>query len=278
MRPHASYDQPFAWWGPLWSPPKVHGILDLIKDDVLSAETAALLWALLARRASLVVVANPSGAGKTTLLTALLAFLPLDTHRLYLRGCYEPFAFLNDPAIDPTKTVLLVNEISAHLPAYLWGPGVSRTLDATRLGFTLAATAHASSPTAFVQTLTGYPLRLRPEEIAAIDLVVVLDARIDGATVRRQLRTVAALSPTGGGGLNVDVLAEVARGSSSRLDIPRSVSVLRRLTGRGSNERLARELAERAADLNALLASPHAVTRETFGALSRGWEATEGIS
>lgn len=200
-------DDPFAWWGPVWTTPEPRSVLDLIRERTLSAELAALLWALMARRASIVVAAGPSGAGKTTLLTALLDFLPPGTRRVYLRGCYEPFAFLTDPAFDPRRGYLLVNEISAHLPTYLWGPGVRRALAAVRAGYGLAATAHATTVEEFVYALAGYPLRVPAAEIAAIDLVLVLDAWRERDVIHREVRHLASLAPSVGGGIHVDPLA-----------------------------------------------------------------------
>ena len=195
MRHAASYDEPFAWWGAVWSPPPERTVVDLITDGVLSAKLAGLLWALLARRASIVVAAGSSGAGKTTLLTALLDFLPSDTRRLYLRGCYESFGFLEDPAVDPARTVLLVNEISAHLPTYLWGPAVRRVFAAAGRGFGLAATAHAASIAELVAGVTGYPLRVPLRDLAAVDVVVLLDAWEAGGTLHRVVREVWTLAP-----------------------------------------------------------------------------------
>lgn len=200
MRGLASYDEPFAWWGSAWKPPRPRTVLDLIGDGTLSVELAGLLWALLARRASIVVAAGPSGAGKTTLLTALLDFLPADTRRLNLHGCYESFRFLGDPTVDPGRTVLLVNEISAHLPTYLWGPGVRRVLGAVGRGFGLAATAHAASVPDLVAALTGYPLRVPLAEVAGIDLVLVLEAEEEEGRHRRRVSGAWALSPVGVGG------------------------------------------------------------------------------
>src|ERR671937_5478 len=102
-----SYDEPFGWWGPVWSAPGPRSVGNLIADGILTAEAAALLSILLERRASLIVAAGPSGAGKTTLLTALLDFLPAETRRIYVRGCYEPFDFLE--TTDPAHSALLVN-------------------------------------------------------------------------------------------------------------------------------------------------------------------------
>ncbi|MDP9364044.1 MAG: CpaF/VirB11 family protein, partial [Chloroflexota bacterium] len=208
MRARASYDEPFAWWGPVWTPPAARSAADLVSEGTLAPATAGLLAALLGRRASLVVAAEASGAGKTTLLTALLAFYPPNTRRLYLRGCYEPFAFLDDPTLDPTASLLLVNEISAHLPAYLWGPAVGRTLEATRRGFALAATAHAADPTDLVRLLAGYPLRVPLHDVAAVKLVVLLDAWSAGDKTHREVASVTALlPPVGAGGLTLVPLA-----------------------------------------------------------------------
>lgn len=190
-RPH-SYDEPFGWWGPMWSSPDPHSLSSLIHDNILSAESAALLTIFLEQRASLIVAAGPSGAGKTTLLTALLDALPSETRRIYLRGCYEPFDFLG--VTEPTTSTMLVNELSPHLPMYLWGPGVRRALQAVQSGYQLAGTAHAISVDEFIYSLSGYPLRIPAAEIAAIDLLVLLDAWLDGRAVRREVRSIIHLA------------------------------------------------------------------------------------
>lgn len=202
-----SYDEPFGWWGPVWSQPAPRTIVDLISDGVLSAEVAALLCELVARRASIVVAAGPSGAGKTTLLTALLDALPADTKKVYVRGCYEPFDFFAET--DPASTALLINEISAHLPIYLWGPGVRRVLTAARDGYQLAATAHATSVEEFIYSLAGYPLRIPAEEIQAIDLLVLVDAWREPDGIKRRVREVVILSaPSGQARIEPRIIAD----------------------------------------------------------------------
>jgi hypothetical protein len=156
---------------------------------------AANLWAALARRRSLVVVAGASSVGKTTLLTALLDFLPANTRRLYLRGCFETFAYMADPTVNPLESALLVNEISPHLPVYLWGPAVGKILQAARRGYQLLATAHADSIHEFVGALTGSPLHIAAPETATFEFVVVL-AREEGNQGGRRLRGVWRLQPT----------------------------------------------------------------------------------
>ena len=268
------YHEPFAWWGPVWTPPAARGLLELIRDGTLTAETAGLLWALLARRASLVVVAGPSGAGKTTLLTALLEFLPIGTRRIYLRGCYEPFAFLDDPTVDPRRTVLLVNEISAHLPAYLWGPGVRRTLEAAHRGFALAATAHATSATELIQTLAGYPLRVPLAAIAAVDLVVHLDAWMTNGLVRREVASVTALEPSRDGrGLTLAVLSDrSSRATQPAVDLRKTGAVVARLRSTEAEDGIGREIAERAAALAALATADPGQDCPALADLARRWE------
>jgi energy-coupling factor transporter ATP-binding protein EcfA2 len=181
------YEEPFAWWGPGWQVPKPRDIAELLRDETIDSWSAATLWAALARRRSLVVAAGESEVGKTTLLSALLDFLPPNTRRVYLRGCFESFAFLSDSAIDPLQSALLINEISPHLPVYLWGPAVARVLEAAQRGFMLLATAHADSVHEFVGALTGSPLRIPLAQMAAFEFIVVMkrdDANLSGRSVR----------------------------------------------------------------------------------------------
>ena len=198
MSPEPKYEEPFAWWGPGWQVPTPRGIAELLRDETIDTWTAANLWAALARRRSLVVVAGESEVGKTTLLSALLDFLPPNTRRVYVRGCFESFAFLSDPAIDSSQTALLINEISPHLPVYLWGPAVGRVLGATQRGFTLLTTAHANSVHEFLGALTGSPLRIPLAQAAAFEFVVVM--KRDAANLSgRQILGVWRLEPTEAG-------------------------------------------------------------------------------
>ena len=195
MNPEPRYEEQFAWWGPGWQAPAPRGIADLLRDETIDCPTAANLWAALARRQSLVVVSSASGVGKTTLLTAVLDFLPPDTRRVYLRGCFETFAFLSDSTINPRETALMINEISPHLPVYLWGPAVERILEAAQRGYMLLATAHADSVHDFVGALTGSPLHIRAAQTAAFELVVVLD-RDEETQSGRRVRGIWRLEPT----------------------------------------------------------------------------------
>ncbi|HEV2107817.1 MAG TPA: hypothetical protein VGR16_06105 [Thermomicrobiales bacterium] len=176
-----------SWWGLPIDPPAIPTLVDLIPHDLLPSEVAGLLWSLLGRRMPLTVIAPHGGTGKTTLLTALLSLVPADIAYLLLRGCYEPFDFVGEPAIVPSQTALLINEISPHLPEYLWGPAVARALRLSRRGFAIYATAHAESVSGLIRMLADPPLRAAPQDIASLGTIVEMDAWNDPTAVRRQV-------------------------------------------------------------------------------------------
>ncbi len=192
--------RPFHWWGPRWERPEPRGVADLVADGTLDLGSAARLALLAEGGASLVVCAGPSRAGKTTLLTACAALLPPEVDRRYPRGAFESFAFLAEPGFDPSRAALLVNEISPHLPVYLWGPGVAVALRAAAAGCQLLATAHATSGEEFVRSLAGPPLRLPLGLIGAIGAVAVLRSGPDG---HHRLAECRALLPAAAGGLSL---------------------------------------------------------------------------
>lgn len=181
------YEEPFGWWGYHWSPPEARSLVWLIEVGALDARLAAFLSMATELRRSIIVVANPTEAGKTTLLTALLDFRKPDSEPIYLRGWYERFSFLE--TTPPERAYLLCNEISAHLPTYLWGQGVRRVFEAGANGYAFATTMHAGSAQEAIDLLTRYPLDVPTAHIGAIDLIVTLDLGYVGSRlVRRVMR------------------------------------------------------------------------------------------
>jgi len=184
-------DFPPDWWGPVWSPRSAFCLSDLIRSGFLPLDLTAMIWGLMDRNASVVVAAGPSGAGKSTLLTALLELLNPAKTPVYARGMYETFDFAD--RADPRANAILVNEISAHLPIYLWGPGVRRLFELGRTGFQFFATCHAESVEELVYGLSASPLRISVSQLSAIDALIFLKAWRDGAEIHREINRVVAL-------------------------------------------------------------------------------------
>ncbi len=239
-----AYDEPYLWWGPRGRPAAPLSLAELVAAQCLSLPAAGFLAAAVRQGRSIAVVALPSGAGKTTLLNALLPWIPAGRRRLYLRGTYEPFAFLNDPTVLPQNSTLLCNEMSPHLRDYLWGDGVVKTLDAGERGFQILTTAHAIDAAAFVRLLTGPPLRIAPVAVAGFDLVVALDAEGIAPEARRRVSGIWTPPPT-----DDDIgFVRVGDGDSTLADLSRWVS----LGGEVSERQLGDEMiAEAMAEIEA---------------------------
>jgi hypothetical protein len=191
--------EPFNWWGWHWQPPQPLSVMQLIEAGSLDTDLLALLWAMLARRASLIVAAEPPLAGKTTTLTALLDLTPPDTERIYLRGHYETFDFTEDPEVVPQNTYVLANEMSDHLVVYLWGSRVYRTFELIEKGFAIGSTMHAETVEDVIAILDSHPLDVPARWIGKLGLVINLYVNGTYGTSQRRFNTVHMLGYTGEG-------------------------------------------------------------------------------
>ncbi len=202
---------PADWWGRYGA--RATGdlsLVDLVRLGSLDAATAAFLWIALEQRASVIVAAREHGAGKTTLLTALADLLPEGTTCYYLRGWYERFAFASE--LDPEKTYLLVNEISDHLPIYLWGKGVRRLFALLAGGWRLGATVHAQGADEVLALLNSFPLEVPVEHLVALDLVVTLGMGVTSeGLLRRVVRVEAIRAPENRSTIQLLALRETLR-------------------------------------------------------------------
>jgi hypothetical protein len=177
------HEEAFGWWGWHWQPPVPMSIMQIIEAGSADTDIMALVWALMSRRASVLVAAEPPMAGKTTTLTALLDLMPPDTRRIYLRGHYETFDFLNDPAVVPHDTYVLAND---HLAIYLWGSRIYKTFELTGKGYAIGSTMHAETVEDVIAILDSYPLNVPAEWIARLTLVINLYvSNTYGGAVRR---------------------------------------------------------------------------------------------
>src|SRR5438270_5291459 len=169
----------------------------IIAMGSVDVETVALIWLLLEHGVSL-TVAGPTdpqpGVGKTTTLNALLQFLPEGTALAYMSGMYENFAFTRLPDIDPDTTYALCNEVSDHLPIYMWGRVARRYLTLPAQGYHIATSVHADTIDDVI-AMYEHDLRLRPEDVRRLGLVVNIGLVGRAYPLRRRWLTTHFLQP-----------------------------------------------------------------------------------
>jgi hypothetical protein len=192
------HEEAFGWWGWHWQPAVPLSIMQIMNAGSADIDIVALLWAMLARRASVLVAAEPPMAGKTTTLTALLDLMPADTKRVYLRGYYETFDFANEADADPKHTYILANEMSDHLAVYLWGSRIYKTFELMDKGYAIGSTMHAETVDDVVAILNSEPLCVPPERIARLTLVINLYVSGTYSVSMRRFNTVNMLLPGSG--------------------------------------------------------------------------------
>lgn len=161
---------PEGWWGYHWAPPEPMSAVEIVGSGSLDARLMATLWAVVARRRSVMLASEAPQAGKTTTLSSLVDFLPDGTVGVFLRGWRGDFDWTD--AYGPEHAYLLVNEMSDHLPIYVWGRNARGALELAGRGYGLGATMHADSLDEALATLR--------------DGVGVTDADLAGLTIYLQ--------------------------------------------------------------------------------------------
>jgi hypothetical protein len=233
-------------------------VVDLIHAGSLSPRLVAILWSLLARRASIIVAAMPRLAGKSTTLAALLDLLPPDTLFYPIGSQFSREAVRGLP---PERTRLVVNEISEHIPTwYLWGEGVRELFQARAEGYPFAATLHAWSPEGVFEELLMSGLGLDEGLLRGIDLVLVLrGVPQQGRGAESLTIRLDAEAPSGGARADGEgvlyTLADWDPGQRTfRYQPPETVAALLSRWSGETPERMAEEIESREAYLTGLAA------------------------
>jgi hypothetical protein len=170
---------PEGWWGYHWEPPTPMSAVELIGTPTIDSRLMATLWAVVERRRGVMLSSEAPQAGKTTLLSALVDFLPDDTTGIFVRGWWEDYDWLDE--IPAGTGFLLINEMSDHLPIYVWGRAARGALMLAGKGWGIGATMHADS---------------LPEAIAELQTHLgATDADLAGLTIYLQYS--AYLTPAG---------------------------------------------------------------------------------
>src|SRR5918997_620616 len=127
-------------------------IAELVRNDTMSAEMAALLWAAVDEQVSFLTVALPRMAGKSTTSNAILA---LREPSVPLTQVYGEADEMEALARERRGGYLIVDEFAqAPMRGYIWGRPVQRVFDTLDAGYSLQASLHASSVEAGLREVT----------------------------------------------------------------------------------------------------------------------------
>jgi hypothetical protein len=140
----ASYGRfPEGWWGYHPSLPRPMSAVEIVESGSLDARLMAALWTVVSRRRGVMLASEAPMAGKTTTLSALVDFLPSGTVGVFPRGWGGNHDWTDE--IGPERGYLLINEMSDHLPIYVWGRNAGGALQLAGRGYGMGATMHADS-------------------------------------------------------------------------------------------------------------------------------------
>jgi hypothetical protein len=226
-------------------------ITQILEAGNMDARTAALCGMTLESHGSLLIAAEQPHSGKTTTLTALLDFLPNATRRIFVRGWAETFDFLGQTR--PEATVLLANELSSHLPVYLWGPKAVRVFNALRRGYALGSTLHADSCDEALAQLVG-ELGVDRTDLARVNLLMVMRIyATSGGGYARRVVSVHRLVPRGGTVVALPLVEHDEGADDHEHDEPAELDLIHSLRQSADREALADELTQRTEHLTDLL-------------------------
>jgi hypothetical protein len=205
---------PEGWWGYHWEPPTPMSAVELIGTPSIDARLMAALWAVVDRRRGVMLSSEAPQAGKTTLLSALVDFLPEGTTGIFVRGWWEEYDWLDE--IEPGTGYLLINEMSDHLPVYVWGRAARGALVLAGKGWGIGATMHADSlPEALASLRTS--LGATDADLAGLTIYLQFSAYLTPAGMYRRVEEAWHLRLDDAGELAPVRLAAIEGGRSPSL-------------------------------------------------------------
>jgi hypothetical protein len=218
---------PEGWWGYHWTLPTPMSAVEIVASGSMDARLMATLWSVVARRRGVMLASEAPQAGKTTTLSALVDFLPDETVGIFLRGWAQDMSWTDE--VGPERGYLLVNELSDHLPIYVWGPNAREALRLAGAGYGLGATMHADSLHEALELLRG-ELRAADADLAGMTLYLQYSAYRTPTGMYRRVEEAWHLRTDATGRLAPVRLAELDGGRSpsltgaQRLPVPPTLS------------------------------------------------------
>ena len=267
---------PEGWWGYHWSLPRPMSAVEIVGSGSVDARLMATLWAVAGRRRSVMLASEAPMAGKTTTLSALVDFLPPGTVGVFPRGWRGDFDWTSE--IGPERGYLLVNEMSDHLPIYVWGRNARGALELAGRGYGMGATMHADSLDEAIALLHDQ-LGASDVDLAGLTVYLQYSAYRTPAGMYRRVEEAWHLRLDEGGALAPVRLAALDGGRSSRALVhdPSAYAVLAASLGLDADA-LEAELAARSEYLAALADRGVCDPASVANALSRYPSLLEGAS
>jgi hypothetical protein len=164
---------PEGWWGYHWSLPQPMSAVEIVESGSLDARLMGTLWAVIARRRGVMLASEAPMAGKTTTLSALVDFLPPGTVGVFLRGWAPDFDWTDE--IGPDRGYMLINELSDHLPIYVWARNAAGALRLAGSGYGIGGTMHADTLDQALDTLRD-ELRASDADLAGMTIYLQYSA------------------------------------------------------------------------------------------------------
>jgi hypothetical protein len=205
---------PEGWWGYHWAPPEPMSAVEIVGSGSLDARLMATLWAVVSRRKSVMLASEAPQAGKTTTLSAVVDFLPQGTVGVFLRGWRSDFGWTDELATD--RGYMLINEMSDHLPIYVWGRNARGALNLAGRGYGLGGTMHADSLDEALTCLRD-ELGATDPDLAGLTIYLQFSAYRTPAGMYRRCEEAWHLRLTNDGVLAPVRLAAIDGGRSPRL-------------------------------------------------------------
>jgi hypothetical protein len=221
---------PEGWWGYHWSMPQPMSAVEIIGSGSLDARLMATLWALMERRRGVMLASEAPQAGKTTTLSALVDFLPDHTVGIFLRGWAQDMDWTDE--IGPDRGFLLINEMSDHLPIYVWGPNARAALHLAGAGYGFGGTMHADSLDEALACLRG-ELGATDPDLAGLTVYLQYSAYRTPSGMYRRVEEAWHLRTDAAGALAPVRLAAIDGGRSPRLTGAQRLPVPPTLAGDG---------------------------------------------
>lgn len=198
-------------------------IVDLIKNETISPEIAALLWFVVENKSSIFVCGGVA-SGKTTMLNCLSTFISPDSKIVTIEDTPEVQLYhknwiraVTRPSTGSSEEITLFDLLKASMrqrPDYILvgeirGEEAYTLFQAMSTGHLGLATLHAENVDSALRRLETEPMNIPRMMVAGLNMVMIMARReIDGQPVRKIIECAEVKGLKENGEIDVDPLFE----------------------------------------------------------------------